>query len=785
MQPNALNNQDEFRNLIDLYLTKWKFILLVFLLSMACAYLYLRYSTNVYEATATIKIKDEKNSNKLSEISTIQNYGMFSTDFSKVEDEIQIIKSKTLVEQVVKDLKLNISYFVKGQIKDKEVYTNPPLNLNFFASDSIISQIDTTLYVKIKSANQFELSNENPKDIIDFSSSNATEHAFGDKIATGFGDFIITPNLPLYGTKIGSVVKIKLTPINEVVESYVSKLNVQTNINSSILNISIRESVKDKAKLILNKLIEKYNQDAVNDKEEVVKITSEFINNRLDIVSRELEQVDLTAENLKKNNRLSDLGSQSSIFLQSEKENEAKLVATTNQIQLVDYMADYLSENNGESDLLPANVGIADNGVSQLTKSHNELVLQRNRLLKNSSEKNPTIINLNNQIRALKDNLNQSLQNIKSSNEITLQSLNKEDARISSQIFAAPKKERQFRDISRQQSIKESLYLYLLQKREETAITLGMSSPNAKIIDAAFANSTPVKPKRLFVYLSAFILGLLIPIALIYARDLLDSKIHSKADIVKRVKAPFIGDIPKSSSKKKNRLISKVDYSPKAEAFRMLRTNIAFMFQDKSDKGAKTIFVTSTTSQEGKSHTSVNLAMTLSYSNKKVLLIETDIRVPRVEDYLSVSGKKGLTDFISDNSLKVSDAIISIKDNKFLDIIPSGTIPPNPAELLMSDRVKSLFEEVKAEYDYIVVDTAAVGLVTDTLLISKYADMFLYVVSANNLDKRQLHVAQTMYEENRLPNMSILLNGSSKKNGYGYGYGYGTNPNKKKWYQFS
>jgi capsular exopolysaccharide synthesis family protein len=216
----------------------------------------------------------------------------------------------------------------------------------------------------------------------------------------------------------------------------------------------------------------------------------------------------------------------------------------------------------------------------------------------------------------------------------------------------------------------------------------------------------------------------------------------------------------------------------------MLRTNISFILKDKNDNLANTIFVTSTTSQEGKSHTSINLARSLSFSNLKVLLIETDIRVPKVEDYMEVKGEKGITDYISDDSLSIEDVTFTSKDNEFLDVIPSGTIPPNPSELLMSHRVKSLFEKVKKKYDYIVVDTAAVGLVTDTLLICQFADMFIYVVSANNLDKRQLHVAQTMYEENRLPNMSILLNGTKKKSGYGYGYGYGTNPVKKKWYQF-
>jgi capsular exopolysaccharide synthesis family protein len=786
MQKSIYSNNNQLINTLDLYVSKWKYILLFLILTLGCAYLYLRYATYEYSTTASIKIQEDKKTNPMSEISAFQSVGLFSSDFGKIEDEAQILKSRTLIDQVVKDLRLNMSFFVKGKIKDKEVYLNPPININFFERDSIIHQVDTTLYVQFVSDDKFTLSGYNTNEIIELNSSQGvSEHSFGDKISTGFGDIIITPNLGNYGTENGRFIKIKLTPINEVIESYIEKIKIQTTVNSRIIKFTLNESSVNKAEYIINKLIEKYNQDVVNDKEEIVKITSDFISSRLEVVAQELEQVDLTAENMKQTNRLSDLGAQSSIFLQSEKENEAKLVATTNQIQIVDYMADYLEENNDNSDLLPANVGITDNGVNQLTKSHNDLVLQRNRILKNSSEKNPTVINLNNQIRDLKDNLNRSLENIRSANEITLQNLNREDARISSQIYSAPKKERQFRDISRQQSIKESLYLYLLQKREETAISLGMSSPNAKIIDYAFSTTLPVSPKKAITYLAAFLLGLVIPISFIYFLDLIDTKVHTKADVEKIVNAPFIGDIPQSSVKKKSRLISKVDYSPKAEAFRMLRTNISFILKDKSDKLANTIFVTSTTSQEGKSHTSINLARSLSFSNLKVLIVETDIRVPKVEDYLDVKGKKGITDYISDDNLSIDEVTFTVNDSEYLDVIPSGTIPPNPSELLMSHRVKSLFEQVKKKYDYIIVDTAAVGLVTDTLLISQFADMFIYVVSANKLDKRQLHVAQTMHEEKRLPNMTILLNGTSKRSGYGYGYGYGGNQVKKKWYQFS
>ena len=774
MNSNPINH-NELRDKVDLFISKWKLILICLIIAIGIAFIYLRYANYQYEVSASIKINNEQQKQQLSELTALQDYGMFSTDFNNITDEIEVIRSRALIKKVVEDLKLNIKYYVRGKFKEQEVYKNPPVILNFFESDSLINLVDTTLYIKIKSPTKFLISNTGTNEILDIESSNSIEYTFGDRITSGFGDFIITPNIGQYASVPGSSIKIKMMPVEHMVENYQTKLKVTTEKGSNIVNISINENLKDKGRLILDKIVEKYNDNVIEDKQQIVQATSDFINNRLNVVSNELERVDFTAETLQKNNRLTALASQSDIFLQSEKENETKLINTSNQIQLIDYMKDHIANNESGSDLLPADVGITDNSVAQITKSHNDLVLQRDRILKSSTDRNPTVINLNNQIAALKQNLNQSLSNIQSANRITLNSLNKEDARISAQLYSAPTKARQFRDVKRQQDIKESLYLYLLEKREETAISLGLSSANAKIIDSAYSTNLPVSPKPNIVYLSAIILGLIVPVSYIYTKDLLNTKISNINELSKVLNIPFIGDIPQSDKKKQ--LVSKVDYSPKAEAFRLVRSNIDFMLKTNDNK-CKTLFVTSTTSQEGKSHTSINLASSFSFSEKRVLLIETDIRVPKVNEYLNITAKNGLTDFISDKSLSIEDVTVSVKDNAFLDVIPSGTIPPNPAELLMSDRVNYLFSEVQNTYDYIIVDTAAVGLVTDALLISNHADMFIYVVSANKIDKRQLHIAQTLYDEKRLPNMATLLNGTTKKKGYGYGYGNG--PRKKK-----
>ncbi|MCX7548378.1 polysaccharide biosynthesis tyrosine autokinase [Xanthomarina sp. F1114] len=782
-----MNQNIDFKEILMPYMYKWKFIALCVIAALTLGFLYLRYADYQYQATAKIKIKENENNNRLPEISQMQNYGLFRRESNNVLDEIEVMKSRVIIEQAVKELKFNIQYFVEGRIKASEAFSSPPLNINFSAPDSIIHNIDTTFNIKIQSKNDFLLKGINFSEKFSFKNDEDAElddegtvYSFGESIPTSFGAITITPRIGESATKPGANIKIKITPISKVVSKYKSNLIISNHELSSIITLSINDNVAEKATLFLDKLIEKYNLDVQNDKQMVVDATSDFINNRLEIVTEELGDVDINAENIQKSNKLTDLATQSNIYLESERENENRLVETAMQIQLIDYMNQHIKEDETDSKLLPANIGIADGSIEQLTQQYNNLVLEKNRLLKNSSDKNPTIVNLTTQINQLKSNLTQSLSNMKHTNEMNYSSLAEENRRISSRIYSAPKKQRQFRDIKRQQDIKEGLYLYLLEKREEAAITHGVTSPNAKIVDKAFASNKPVAPKQPIILLTAIILGFGFPIVLIYLFNLLDDKVHNINDVKKEVTIPFIGDIPKTG--KKNKLISKIDYSPKAEAFRMVRTNLKFLLQNIEDR-ARVIFITSTTSQEGKSHTATNLALSLSFTEKKVLLIETDIRVPKATNYLDVDNTFGLTNFIGNNKVKVNEIIFKHKDNPYFDIIPSGTIPPNPAELLMNKRVKELFDEVSTQYDYVIVDTAAVGLVTDTLLISKFADLFIYVVKANYITKKQLQIAQRMHTEKRLPNMNILLNSVDHKKGYGYGYGYGTKPVKKKWWK--
>lgn len=785
MESNKVKPTNEIKNVIDIYLRQWKLIALFTGVAIAMAYTYLRYTTYQYQASATIKIKDEQQSQKLPSMSEMASGGLFSGGANKIKDEIEVMTSRTIITNIVKNLDLNVRYFEQGKIKEQEVYKNPSIKLNFFANDSIIHNVDTTLYIKVKSPSKFLMFKDNGRSIIDRDDSEGKLYSFGDRIKTGFGDMVMVPNIGKDAPSLNSYLKVSIKPVTAIVNRYQSAILTSTAEGSSVVKLTLKDNIANRAVDILNQVIRAYNNDVISDKEDVIRVTTDFINNRLELVFKELEEVDFTAEQLQKRNNLTALGSQANIYLESEKQNEFQISSTTNTIQLIDYLQEELNEKNKTSDLLPANIGIADSNVNQVTKNHNELVAQRDRILKNSSEKNPVVINLNNQIDALKENLEISLENMKRTTQITLNNLNREDARIRGQLYTAPTKQRQLRDIERQQSIKESLYLYLLEKREESAIRLGMFTPSAKIIDTAYSTYQPIAPNKMLTYLAATIFGLMIPIGFIYIKDFLDTKIYDKDDLRKVLDIPYIGDIPKTS--KKTRLISKVDYSPKAESFRILRSNIDFLLKDLKTN-TKKIFITSTRAQEGKSHTCTNLASSISFSEKSVLLIEMDIRVPKIMQYLKEKQetKIGLADYLADKELNPEDIVNKLKDNPFLDVIPSGSIPPNPSELLMSKRVEELFQYFEGKYDYIIVDASAVGLVSDTLLISKFADMFIYVVSADNIDRRHLAaVAKPLYKDHRLPKMHLLLNGTDfEKKGYGYGYGYGAEPNKRKWYQF-
>lgn len=758
-----LNQNLNIREQIEKYLIHWKWFVLGVVFSLFLAFIYLRYTVPMYNATSTILVKDDRKGGLASELSAFSDLGMLKGAKSNVDNEIEVIKSRKLIKKTISDLGLNISYINEGRIKDGEIYKNCPIKILFFNQNNNFFNEFHQFRIISKTDNTFEIFNE---------SKLLGTFKYGESINYLKGSFTVVKN------KIDSKdvlktfsIRIEVLPLESLADNYRSRLKVLTlSKNTSVIELNFVDPIHYRAKDFLNSLVRNYNQDAIEDKNFIAENTSKFIEQRLKLIYGELEGVEKDAESFKKTNRVTDITSEAGLFLENASEFEKREIETETQLKVVNTMIDYLQGNKTEN-LIPANILTADVDASDVINQYNNLVLERNRLLKTAGEKNAMVLAIDKKIASLRSTVSASLQQLKTSLQIKKNDLARQNAIVEGRISQIPTQEKEFRIIARQQQVKEALYLYLLEKREETAISLAVTEPNAKVIDDANSTNSPVSPNRSVVYLVALVLGGLIPFGIIYLINFFDNKVKTRLDIERNTSIPFIGDVPKSD--KPNEIIQINSRTNTAEAIRIVRTNLEFLLKDVQDGLAKTIFVTSTFPKEGKTFVSVNLASTIALSDKKVLLIGMDIRNPKIDNYLQLP-QVGLTNYLSSNKYNsIDELIIKIDNYSNFYVLPAGIIPPNPAELLMDKKVGLLFEELKTKFDYIIVDTAPVSLVTDTLIVGHLADAFVYVTRANYLDKRMLKLPHQLYSESKLPNMSILINDTDSQKGYGYGYGYG------------
>ena len=765
------NDKINLREVLLKYSYHWKLFLIGLAITLTLALVYLQFATYEYEVSSTILINDEDNDGgSTSEISTFEDLGLFGGPKTSLDTEIGILKSKSLIEKVIKELNLNITYYTKNNIAFKEVYDNSiPFNINFFVNDSILNRLNTEFSIIPISTTQYRLYDSNQDKI--------GEGYFGERISAEFSDLIITP-IDINNVELGQTFLIKISPLEEVAIALKKRIEiVPENIKSNLLILKLQDPVKLKAKNILDNLVFNYNNDAIENKSQIAKVTDEFIGNRIDDISAELTSLDQGVETYKTSNRLSNLDSESSLVLASNAAVANQIGELTSQIKLIDYVTEYMKTN--KDDLIPANLGLLNENTGQNTINYNNLVLERNRLMGSAEAGNPLITNLNNQIGGLRESINQGLRNSRSSLEISLNEARLQEGRFNSKISSAPKRERDITDIERQQEIYETLYLYLLQKREENSISLAITTPNAKIIDRAYGSEIPVAPRKIIVLLSSVLLGFLMPALFLAIQSLLDNKIHTIEDVESLIKAPILGGIPTAKSKKKI-IAFEQERSNVAESLRLLRTNVNYMLSGNLS-GSKNIFITSTIAGEGKTFIAINLANALALLNKKVLLIEADIRKPRIATYLNLKQKKGLCQFLVNHSSQLSD-FITYNERTNVDILVAGDTPPNPSELLTNGHFDKVIAYGKENYDYIIIDTAPVNVATDTLLLGHHADLFVYLIRANFLNKRMLNIPKKMFENKRLPNMAILLNDTDyKKNGYEREYSYGETVAKPWW----
>jgi len=779
----------DFKELFQRYAKHWKWFVLSVLICGALAFLKIRYSVPQYGVAAKIKIVDEKSEG----LNLFEGADLLSFGKNNVFDEIEIIRSRSNFIEVVKNLRLNINMVEVGNIKSSEIYFNKPVNVNFIAQDSVINRSEYAFFLQFDSETSFILSEEE--------NDPGKRYAFGKNIESPIGEIVLTPNSQVLRRYMDKKILVTITPVDLVANFLRDEVLVGNDEEqSNIVNLTLNTPIPQKGKDILNGLINIYNQSGINDKKEIANRTSQFIDDRIAEISLNLTEVDDDAEDLRVSRGITDIAQETNINLQTGANTRQQLTNVQNELSVATGMLDYVDSQSGY-EVVPSNIGLSDPSIASTTSQYNTLVSERNRLLRSSNEKNPVIVELDQQLDALKRTMRASLNSTVNNLQITANSLSGQQANINSRIYSAPQKERALRNITRKQQTTESLYLYLLERREEAQITAISASPKCKIVDRAYKSSrSPVAPRKKVLYMAAIIVGLFIPFSIIYIRDLMDTKVHSMHSIEKFTNdVPVIGELPKIG-KKNLKKIKANDRSVLAEAMRLIRTNLDYLIKakGKSSVNNNVIFVTSSSPGEGKTFVSSNLAMTFASTGKRVLLLGADIRNPRIHEFFEgtdVDRPKGnvkndvigLTDFLVNDDLDIQDIIQPslVQDNK-IDVIYSGKIPPNPAELLLSDKLSLLFSELSNNYDYVVVDTAPMMVVADTLLISKYSGHIIYVTRAGVTENTVLEYPIKLQAEQKISGLYFIVNDVSESNlGYGghYGYGYGK-PIKKWWKVF-
>lgn len=772
MREGQSEDQVNIQEILFRYLIHWPWFVVSLLLCIVCAWAYLYVATPVYNVSATILIKDEEKGGGASMASELERMGLdgFVSSSKNVDNEIEVLRSKSLAREVVNQLNLFVTYIDEDVFPKRELYRNSPIQVTLTPQEAETlpdpmevgmtllptGAVDVHITVGEKEYQKHfdKLPAVFPTDegtIAFFESSKDTTTIASSEIEerhiTAFID----------------------RPIS-VAKKYCEALSIApTSKTTSVAVISLKNSNTQRGKDFINKLLEVYNINTNNDKNEVAQKTAEFIDERIGIISKELGSTEQDLEDFKRSAGITDLSSEAQIALTGNAEYEKKSVENQTQINLVADLQRYMKGN--EYEVLPTNVGLQDVGLAGAIDRYNEMLVERNRLLRTSTENNPTIINLNTSIKAMRSNVQATLDATLKGLQITRDDIAREAKRYTRRISDAPTQERQFVSIARQQEIKAGLYLMLLQKREENAITLAATANNAKTIDEALSDDKPVSPKKMMIYLAALVLGMGLPVGIIYLNGLTKFKIEGRTDVEKLTSLPIAGDIPLADEKTGSIAVFENKNNLMSETFRSIRTNLQFMLEN----GKNVILVTSTISGEGKSFISANLAISLSLLGKKVVIVGLDIRKPGLNKVFNLPKREhGITQYLTNTTTNLMDLVQPSDINKNLFILPGGTVPPNPTELLARDGLDKAIDTLKKNFDYVILDTAPVGMVTDTLLIGRVADLSIYVCRADYTHKAEFTLINNLAEEGKLPNLCTVINGMDmKKKKYGYYYGYG------------
>lgn len=770
---------DDFIRIQDLwsmFVPKWYWFAISLFITLTIAVLYLLSTPPIYTRTAAILVKDNsKSSSSTSAMNDFSDLGIFKSN-TNINNELLTLKSPTLMTEVVNRLGLNETFTIRKGLKNVDLYKVSPVTITF--CDKIEVPLSFTIKFSSKEAfaiSELEISGEDIGETL--------SAQMGDSIQTSAGIMIVSPTQEFTDAFIGTSIRYVRGSVRAAVDTYSNALVAELgNEDATIINLSINDTSIRKAEDILNTLIEVYNENWIRDKNQIAVSTSQFISDRLGVIESELGHVDENISSYKSEHLLPDVQAASSLYMAQSAENNKELSTLNNQLSTAQYIRRELNTKQLDQ-TLPANSGIVSANIETQISEYNNLVLDRNRLIANSSEKNPLVKNMASSLQSMQRTIIQSVDNLIVSLNTQIRSLRRQEEATTNRLASNPNQAKYLLSVERQQKVKEELYLYLLQKREENELSQAFTAYNTRLITAPRVSMFPTAPRKMNILLVAFAVGLLVPAVGIFMKENMNTKVRGRKDL-ENLSIPFIGEIPQYSGTKKKWwefkhrkrqdmkiiVVNEGNRNIINEAFRVLRSNMDFMAS--KDNNQHVFVLTSFNPGSGKSFLAINIAISFAIKKKKILVIDGDLRHRTVSSYVD-SPNKGLSDYLNNQIEDWKEIIVSYKGYTNLHILPIGTIPPNPTELLENSKLSMLIEALRPEYDYIFIDCPPVDIVADAQIIEKWADRTIFVVRSGLLDRSMLSELENMYTGKRFKNLSMILNGTESTGGrYGYRYGY-------------
>lgn len=751
-----LVNEFNLRTILDVLLTKWQWFALSVFFFMTMAYIYKLAVPVVYEREAVVQLK-----NKVKTEEAFSEKQMFDdSENVNIDGEILIFKSRMLMGEVIRELGLEIGYSVDEGLKNRNLYTDMPVKISF--PDSTFTQSATFSIVPVTN-DRFKITGleDDPDGVM--------EYTFGTLVDTPLGRMKVDRTSFFNDAWLDVPVQVSCRNYESLISTLLGQLQVERSVNgANLLTLTYLDTDPTRADDILNTLISVYVDESTKDKKQTIRNTAVFIDDRLNLINEELGNVESNIEDYRKLNRSADLGVEARISIENRSLYNRQVTELSNQKELIELIQQYLHDPLKKESLLPANTGLLSVWIGDLIEQYNKTLVERNKLMENGGDNSPAVKMLNNEIASLHKGISQSLRNAKEEVSSKLAYALRMQMQEAGKISNIPTQQKYVLSIERQQKIKEELFLYLLNKREENAMTSATTESNLRIVDSAYGVGT-ASVNTLVILLAALLAGLAIPGIFFYLQPLLDVTVRGRKDIEDKLSLPFLGEIP-HYRKKGNLVIGKQQRDDVAEAFRIVRTNIDFMLSKQIK--CQVLMLTSSNPGAGKSFVSLNLATSLVLAGKRTVLLEMDIRKGSKKDKEG-NVIPGLTNYLSGKITDMAQLIHSCPDFEELDVITSGPIPPNPSELLLGQTLDELIGLLREQYEYIVIDTVPYGMVADAQIISRIADLCIYVIREGLMDRRRLLDVENLYTNGKLPHLSVLLNDARYKHaGYGYGYGY-------------